>query len=108
MATALIPAPFPDCELEDCHPSPSGLMLVLHAQRPDAPCPGCAQISAQVHSYYQRHPADLPISNQAVQLVLRLRRFRCHNPQCPRRTFSEPLPGLLPAYARRTNRLMNG
>lgn len=34
-----------------------------------------------------------------------MRRFRCVNPLCFRRTFVEDLPGLLPRYARRTVRL---
>nr|WP_240543422.1 hypothetical protein [Spirosoma foliorum] len=34
-----------------------------------------------------------------------MRRFRCLNPTCPKRTFSQPCPDWLPAFARRTNRL---
>lgn len=36
---------------------------------------------------------------------LRLSRFRCLNPACPKRTFSQPCPDWLPAFARRTTRL---
>jgi transposase len=39
-----------------------------------------------------------------VQLVIHARRFFCENPECPRLTFSEPFPGVLDAYARRTRR----
>lgn len=45
------------------------------------------------------------MSGQAVQLRLRVRRFRCLNTQCSKQTFSEPLPDLIAPIARRTNRL---
>ncbi len=58
-----------------------------------------------MHSYYQRSPRDVPVSGQAVQLRLRVRRFRCLNPQCAKQTFAEPVPNLLAPIARRTTRL---
>ncbi len=61
-------------------------------------------VSHHVHSYYTRSPHDLPISGQVVQLVLRVRRFRCQNRQCPRQTFAERLPEL-PVSGRQTTRL---
>lgn len=81
--------------------------LRIHAagSASDALCPSCNTRSGRVHSHYTRSPADLPISDQSVQLCLRLRRFRCINENCARRTFSEPLPTSLPRYARRTTRL---
>jgi len=41
------------------------------------------------------------------QVVVRLnvRRFRCHEPTCPRRTFVEQVPALAGRHARRTRRL---
>ena len=67
-------------------------------------CPSCGEETSHIHSYYQRHPQDLPISGLQVQLVLRVRRFRCLNSQCPRQTFAERLPEL-PVSARQTGRL---
>ncbi len=67
-------------------------------------CPSCGQETAHVHSYYTRTPQDLPVSGRRVQLVLRVRRFRCPNPQCCRQTFAERLPNL-PVSARQTSRL---
>jgi transposase len=46
----------------------------------------------------------LPVSSRSVQLVLRVRRFRCPNLQCSRQTFAERLPNL-PVSARQTSRL---
>lgn len=74
------------------------------ATRPTAICPSCQHVSYRVHSYYTRSPQDLPISGHIVQLVLRVRRFRCMNQDCQRRTFAERLPDL-PVSARQTTRL---
>ena len=80
------------------------LTITALALTPTSACPSCHQVSAHIHSYYTRSPQDLPISGQQVQLVLRVRRFRCPNPQCPRQTFTERLPEL-PVSARQTSRL---
>jgi len=39
-----------------------------------------------------------------LRLILRVRRFRCPVPDCPRRIFTERVPHLLRPYARRTRR----
>jgi transposase len=75
------------------------------AQQTTAICPRCQQPSQSVHSYYQRSPQDLPVSGKTVRLVLRVRRFRCQNPQCSQRTFAERHPEVLASYAQRTERL---
>jgi transposase len=75
------------------------------AQKTTANCPGCQQPSLSVHSYYQRSPQDLPVSGKTVRLVLRVRRFRCQNPQCAQRTFAERHPEVLASSAQRTERL---
>lgn len=80
------------------------LTITACAISPTAACPSCQQIAHRVHSYYIRSPQDLPISGQMVQLVLRVRRFRCQNRQCQRQTFAERLPDL-PVSARQTARL---
>jgi hypothetical protein len=38
-------------------------------------------------------------------LRLQVRRFFCTQPHCPKRTFAEPLPNVLPFRAQRTVRL---
>ena len=68
-------------------------------------CPRCRKPSTNVHSYYTRTPRDLPSSEQAVHLVLGVRRFRCHNPACPQKTFVERIPQVVPAHGQRTTRL---
>ena len=75
------------------------------AQQTTVICPRCQQPSQSVHSYYQRSPQDLPVSGKTVRLVLRVRRFRCQNPECSQRTFAERHPEVLASYAQRTERL---
>jgi hypothetical protein len=95
------PFPFPDCRVEQVtRAGPEKVELALRATRPEAACPTCLTPSNAIHSYYRRHPADLPGLGQAVCLNLSVRRFCCRNPACPRQTFAEPLPGLLNRRAR--------
>jgi transposase len=51
---------------------------------------------------YTRSPQALPASGRPVQLLLRVRRFRCANPRCRRKTFAEPFPQLVAPRAQRT------
>ncbi|MFD5080001.1 ISL3 family transposase [Streptomyces sp. NPDC058371] len=52
-----------------------------------------------------RFPADVPSAGRSVVLQLRVRRFRCGNAMCPRRTFVEQIPGLTRRHGQRTERL---
>jgi transposase len=61
-------------------------------------------VSGSVHSHYRRTLADLPWADHATRIELAVRRFRCVDPDCPRRVFAERLPGLAAPYARRTAR----
>jgi transposase len=67
-----------------------------------AACPGCGTPSKQVHAWYERRPLDLPWRGATVRLIVRVRRFWCHNPLCVRETFAEAFGEALPAQARRT------
>jgi transposase len=82
----------------------SMLTITARALTKTGACPSCSEETSHIQSYYQRHPQDLPISGLQVQLVLRVRRFRCLNSRCPRQTFAERLPEL-PVSARQTSRL---
>src|SRR5438093_1009614 len=52
-------------------------------------CPTCGVASSYVHDQYVRRPRDLPWRGRRVRLNLVVRRFRCQNQSCPRRTFAE-------------------
>ena len=68
-------------------------------------CPVCGNPSTRVHSHYHRSPQDLPWSSYPIQLSISARRFFCDNKPCSHRIFTEPFPGTLSRYARRTERL---
>ena len=70
-----------------------------------AVCPDCQVTTRRVHSYYTRIPHDLPCGAFSVRLNLKVRRMRCMNPECARKTFSEQVPTFLPPHAQRTLRL---
>lgn len=78
------------------------LTLVVHPTRRSASCPVCHRQSRRIHSHYERTLADLPCATRPVRLRLRARRFRCLNPRCARRIFTERFPGLTRVRARRT------
>jgi transposase len=70
-------------------------------------CPRCQTMSERIHSSYQRHPADLPLADYTVRLIMAVHRFFCDNGDCDARTFTERIPAFIQHYARRTNRLAN-
>ena len=79
--------------------------LVLVSGQSAACCPLCEEPSARVHSHYTRTLQDLPWGPLRVLLRIRVHRFFCQNPSCPRKIFSEPLSGFAECSARRTTRL---
>ncbi len=81
------------------------LTLFVTSTQAEAACPICGQLARRVQSQYTRMLADLPWATVRVQLHLHVRRFFCAHPACPRKIFTERLPDLVVAYARRTNRL---
>jgi transposase len=100
-----IPFSLPGFEVAEVISTTEQLIICANSQSVQAECPACHEASQRIHSYYQRSPRDLPVSGQAVQLRLRVRRFRCLNTQCSKQTFAEPLPDLITPIVRRTNRL---
>lgn len=91
-------------EIQQVSWSETHLTITACATNPTAICPSCQYVSRHIHSYYTRSPQDLPISGHLVQLLLRVRRFRCQNRLCPQRTFAERLAAV-PVSARQTTRL---
>ena len=82
------------------------MRLQLTTTAPAAGCPRCAVPSSSVHSRYQRHLTDLPWGTRPVRIQLTVRKFVCRNPSCTRRIFTERVPELVAAYARKTHRLI--
>ena len=80
------------------------LIVNLAATTEGGRCPGCGVTSRRGHSYYHRNPVDLPIIGYGIRLRIRVRRFFCDCPHCPKCTIAEHFPDLLPYGARRTAR----
>lgn len=102
--TLLIPFGLPGCTIDAVQVDAVMVSISAHTTSLACPCPTCGSQSESVHSYYTRTLRDVPISNQPIQLLLTVRRFRCRNAQCTRQTFAEPLPTIAPVFARRTLR----
>jgi transposase len=79
--------------------------LVVQNTTSTAACPLCGQFSQRVHSRYQRKLADLPMQGNTVLIQVRMRRFFCNAPACPRQIFAERMPKLARVHARSTLRL---
>src|SRR5205823_13493840 len=71
-----------------------------------ARCPGCGTLSDAVHCQYQRTVHDVPCGGRRVVLRLKVRKFFCRVPTCPRKVFAERLPDLVQPWARISNRLL--
>ncbi len=76
----------------------------LKTCRVSATCPACGTFSRKVHSRYGRRLADLPWDGVPVIIRLQTRRFFCSEPRCRRKVFTEPLPGTVARYGRRSCR----
>src|SRR5947209_12352459 len=79
------------------------LVLVVEPTRVAVPCPQCGELSRRQHSWYERHPLDLPWRGKVVRMRVHSRRWFCDTPGCSRRIFAERFDGALARYARRTN-----
>jgi transposase len=84
---------------------PEYLLLQVTTTATAVCCPRCAVPSSTVHSRYRRHLTDLPWGTRPVRLQLTVRKFMCRNLNCPGRIFTERVPELVAAYARKTCRL---
>lgn len=104
MTKILLPEPTQLC-LDELEIDDQSLILTLSTNSTQAICPYCTTVSERVHSYYWRHPKDLPCFGYSVQLNLQIQRFFCDNIECRHRTFAERLDQVVTPYARQTNRL---
>ena len=79
--------------------------MTVRREAAGAHCPRCGTWSEAFHSGYERNLGDLPLAGRQAVVDLRVRRFRCYHPACPRKTFVEQAPELAERYAHRTLRL---
>ena len=100
-----LPDMLPSCtitRIEQCDHN-----LIVHASPSSSSitCPRCGTSQCRIHGHYTRHPRDLPWSACGVRLALRVTRYRCLNPTCLVKTFSQDASPLAARYAQRTTRL---
>ena len=82
------------------------ITLLISSRQPAPCCPRCNVPARYVHSSYTRTLADLPWSGYGITWQLRVRKLFCRHAMCPRRIFTERLPGIATPWARRTLWLM--
>jgi len=80
------------------------VLVRVTSGRPNSPCPLCSTPSSSIHSYYRRHPMDLPCAGRPIRLLLTVRKFFCRNAACTRKIFTERLPELIEPSSRLTTR----
>ena len=83
--------------LEAFQLSAQAIHLTVTSVQTAATCPRCGQSARRVHSRYARQVADLPCAGIPVTWTLKVRRFFCDNPACPKTTFAERLPTIVAA-----------
>ena len=103
LLTALLPQ-FPGLRLQRIVQLSDQFIVRLVATARSAGCPHCGTPSTSTHSHYPRSLADLPWGTASVQILLHVRKFRCANPGCSQRIFSERFSPVVAPYARRTAR----
>lgn len=81
------------------------VQIGLVSKAPTCLCPCCCTSSSQVHGYSMRTLRDSPAHGRVVELRVTLRRFVCRCADCPRQTFAEQVPELMPRRGRMTCRL---
>ena len=82
----------------------TGDAVVISASCVPSPecCPACGSPSARVHGGYSRTVADGAAGGRPVLIILRVLRFLCLDPSCPKATFAMQADGLTSRYCRRS------
>lgn len=104
VALLLLPADS-DLRIDSIYKQEEMLVILVSSAACQSACPCCSVLSGRVHSHYHRHPRDVPLSGNTVQLDICVRRFFCDNVACQATTFGERMPELVEPYAHRTTRL---
>jgi transposase len=98
--------PLPEgLEMTSVSESAEAVLVRVTSMRTSSLCPLCSTPSTSVHSYYRRHPMDLPCVGRPIRVLLTVKKFFCRVASCPRKIFTERLPELIKPSSRLTNRL---
>src|SRR5450631_2357987 len=96
---------FPNLEITLDQQSEEELLFSARSTDTTHSCPECGTLSTRLLGSYTRTISDLPLATHRVRLRLRVRRFLCLYPCCPRVSFAESFPDLTSPYAHRSTRL---
>ncbi|MGM0110108.1 transposase family protein [Enterococcus sp. DIV0187] len=91
--------------VDDCQITNEKITFDVSSISTSAKCPTCRCKSTNIHDSYTTKIQDLPIQSKTVYLNLLIRRFKCQNPDCSKKTFSETFP-FREGNAQKTTRLM--
>jgi transposase len=98
--------PLPDgLEVTSVSETSEEVLVRVVSHRATSCCPLCSIPSSAIHSYYRRHPLDLPCVGRPIRLLLTVKKFFCREPSCKRKIFTERLPELIEVSSRLTKRL---
>ena len=78
--------------------------VLVEAVEAEGACPTCGVLSSRVQARPTQHVKDVACGGAGVDVLVRKRRYRCVESDCPRRTFTEQTDQL-PTRARVTTRL---
>lgn len=106
MKPCTIPFDLPFSEITSVKGTAVGIEIRARMFRLPGICPQCAQLSDDIHGYYERTLLDLPIAQLSVRIKLCVRRYRCQTSSCAQQTFGQRLPGFVEPYQRLSNRLL--
>ena len=81
-----------------------GYEVDLEDRRAEGSCPDCGAYSKRSHGWHRRTLQDLPIAGRPVRHRMNLRRWRCVNKRCSRRTFTQADGTVFDRHGRRTLR----
>lgn len=102
--TPLLPLP-DELEITSISVTEQELHVRVTSNRMSSCCPRCATPSFAIHSYYRRHPLELPCAGKTIRLLLSVKKFFCRVATCSQKIFTERLPEFIEPSSRLTTRL---
>ena len=102
--TPFLPLP-EDLEIICLRETDNQMEVQVLSHRSRCLCPECSLPSQAIHSYYRRHPIELPCTGRRARIILSVKKFFCHNPDCSRKVFTKRIQELIEPSSRLTTRL---
>ncbi len=81
------------------------IIIYFDSKRKSCNCPSCNNPSMTKSTYFTRKIQDLNVIEKPLFLIIRLAKYRCENPKCNTKIFSENISDFAGEKQRRTNRL---